>query len=125
MRIVSATSWPTVRSPGGSGGGSSGTERLEERRHGRAQELDSVRVAPEGAVRLGDLVDDGAELDCGNAGELARAQHGEALHGLDLAVRRAVHTRARPDRRDACAGERGTGALEQGVVGTRARTDER
>src|SRR4051812_22888824 len=62
-RIVSAISCPTVRSPGGSGGGSSGIEGLEQPGDRIAQQREPVVEAPERAIRLGDLVHDGAHLE--------------------------------------------------------------
>src|SRR5581483_6314332 len=82
-RIVSATSWPTVRSPGGSGGGSSGIERLEEPPDGVAQRGERVVDAPAGPIRFARRVRDRAQLDRGDAREHGRAEHAEALHGLD------------------------------------------
>ena len=87
-RIVSATSWPTVRSAGGSGGGRSRTERLERRRHASASaaSASSIRQRPRSGSAT--RVRDGAHLDRRHAGERRRAQDAEPLHRLDLARRR-------------------------------------
>ena len=82
----------------------------------------AVVEAPERAVGLGDLVDDRAHLERGHAGELAGAQHGEALHRLDLAAGRAADAGRGADRADARLGKRGARGREQRVVGQRAST---
>src|SRR5882724_2497505 len=114
-RIVSATTWPTVRSPGGSGGGSSRVrtvDLLDQRRQGCRQRVLRLVELPLAAVRLANGVRKDAHLDGGNTGEGRGTQHRVSLHRLDLAAGRTSDTRTRPDRADARLGQRTARGVE-------------
>src|SRR5512146_1290349 len=117
-RIVSATSWPTVRVSGGSGGGSSRTGELREERGQRdAKRLERIAHAPAITVLLGDRIGDRAELERRYAGERSRAQHTESLHRLDLTGNAPADATRSADRQHVRVGERLACACEQLRIG--------
>jgi len=123
-RIVSATTWPIVRSPGGSGAGSSGTGRsLHEGGKGRRQLFARVGKLPASTIRLGDLVRQDAHLDGRHAGERRSAQHRKALHRLDGAAARPADVRGGADRLDPGVRERPAHGGEEAWIGSEPLLD--
>ena len=129
-RTLSATSWPTVRVSGGSGGGSGSLLRLTaaaRTSRGRC----SARVASASSrrqrVRSGSSIsfEITPHLDGGHAGELGGPQNGEALHRLDVDAARPADARARADRAHVGVRERRAKPLEQRRIGQDARRHER
>src|SRR6266576_4528990 len=120
-RIVSATTWPTVRSPGGSGGGSSRVrtvDLLDQRGQRCGQRVFRLVEAPLAAVRLADRVREHAHLDGGNACESSGTQHRVALHRLDFAAgalrrHRAANPSSCPDRLNARVRQRAAHRIDQ------------
>ena len=127
---ASATSWPTVRVSGGSGGGSGSSLTRPD---AAATSRGSARASVANASSKRQRARSGSSISfettrtstAGTPGELARAQDGEALHRLDVDAVRAADAGARPDRAARRFGNAVAQPLEQARVGRTRRGHER
>src|SRR5580765_186898 len=111
--MVSPTSWPTVRSAGGSGGGRSGTERRQNPRDGVGERVEGLLHSPVHPPVVV-AVRDGAKLERRDACKRSRTKDGEAFHRFDLGVAGGpAHASCGPDRQNGCLGKGPPGGREQ------------
>ena len=92
------------------------TKLGQKPRHGVLERGERVVEAPACPIRFVDLVGDGANLHGPDSGELCGAEHGKALHRLDLTTARPADTGARADRKQKRVRQRPAGGVDQARI---------